>query len=51
MSVQGMKTERLYPAGPFLSYPADNCSLGLYKVVEPASFEDLLVFDDGLIKS
>jgi hypothetical protein len=51
MSVQGMKTERLYLAGTVLSCPADNCSLGLYKVVESASFEDLVVFEDSLIKS
>jgi hypothetical protein len=51
MSVQGMKTERLYPAGTVLSCPADNCSLGLYKVVESTSFEDLVVFDHGLINS
>ncbi len=51
MSVQGMMTERLYPAGAILSCPADNCGLGLYKVVEPASLEDLVVFEDSLIKS
>jgi uncharacterized protein YbaR (Trm112 family) len=46
MSMSEMTEKRLYPAGAILSCPADNCGLGLYKVVEPASFEDLVVFDD-----
>ena len=39
-------TTKLYPAGTILSCPEDSCGLGLYRVMEPASFEDLVVFDD-----
>lgn len=46
MSAQETTSERLYPAGTILSCPSDDCGLGLYKVVEPASFKDLVIFDD-----
>ncbi|HEV8715624.1 MAG TPA: hypothetical protein VGX03_22700 [Candidatus Binatia bacterium] len=35
-----------YQRGTILSCPADNCGLGLYRIVAPAMFEDLVVFDD-----
>ena len=44
--MQEMTTRQIYPAGTILSCPTDSCGLGLYKVVEPASFEDLVLFDD-----
>ncbi len=46
MSIPQTKAEQVYPAGTILSCPTESCGLGLYKVVEPASFEDLVVFDD-----
>jgi hypothetical protein len=46
MSIQQTRAEQVYPAGTILSCPIERCGLGLYKVVEPASFEDLVVFDD-----
>jgi hypothetical protein len=38
--------EHRYPVGPILSCPSDACGLGLYRIVVPAIFEDLVVFDD-----
>jgi uncharacterized protein YbaR (Trm112 family) len=41
-----MRAARVYPAGTILSCPADDYDLGLYKVVEQASFTDLVVFEE-----
>jgi len=38
-----------YPAGTILSCLAVDCSLGLYRIVAPATFEDLAVFDDTVL--
>ena len=38
-----------YPAGTILSCPAEDCGLGLYRIVVPATFEDLVVFDDKVL--
>lgn len=46
MSMHQTSTDQLYPAGTILSCPATDCGLGLYTVVEPASFTDLVVFDE-----
>jgi hypothetical protein len=35
-----------YLAGTILTCSLDDCGVGLYRIVEPASFEDLVVFDD-----
>ena len=39
----------MYPAGTILSCPADDCGLGLYWIVMPASVEDVVVFDDKVL--
>lgn len=39
-------TQQPYPVSTIISCPSDNCGHGLYKVVEPASFADLVIFDD-----
>jgi hypothetical protein len=36
----------IYPAGTIISCLATDCGNGLYKVVEPASFTDLVIFDE-----
>ena len=41
--------EQHYSASTILSCPSDNCGLGLYRVVAPATFEDLVVFDDRVL--
>lgn len=41
-----MKTQQFYPTGTIITCPEDGCGLGLYRIVEAASFEDLVVFDD-----
>ena len=41
--------EHRYPAGTILSCPAEACGLGLYRVVAPATLEDLVVFDDTML--
>ncbi len=46
MSIPQTRSEQVYPVGTILSCPAESCGLDLYKVVQPASFEDLVVFDD-----
>lgn len=46
MPVQVTMIQQPYPQGTILACPSDACGLGLYKVVEPASFEDLVIFDD-----
>jgi hypothetical protein len=46
MSISQTRAERIYPAGTILSCPADGCGFGLYKVVESASFADLVIFDE-----
>jgi hypothetical protein len=46
MPMQPLRAEQVYPAGTILSCPADDCGLGLYKVVDRASFADLVVFDE-----
>jgi hypothetical protein len=46
MSMHRTRPEQMYPAGTILSCPADDCGRGLYKVVEPASFADLVIFDE-----
>jgi hypothetical protein len=38
--------EHRYPVGPILSCPSDACGFGLYRIGEPPTFEDLVVFDD-----
>jgi hypothetical protein len=35
-----------YPAGTILSCPSEACGLGFYRIVAPATFEDLVIFDD-----
>jgi len=35
-----------YPVSTILSCPSEACGLGLYRVIAPATFEDLVVFDD-----
>ena len=32
-----------YPAGTILCCPSEDCGPGLYRVVAPAAFEDLVV--------
>jgi hypothetical protein len=32
--------------GTILSCPAEHCGLGRYRIVAPATFEDLVIFDD-----
>jgi hypothetical protein len=44
--MQESTTQQRYPAGTIISCPADDCSHGLYKTVESATFADLIVFDD-----
>lgn len=46
MLTQETATQQLYPAGTILSCPSEDCGLGLYKVREPASFADLVLFDE-----
>jgi hypothetical protein len=41
--------EQHYPAGTILSCPSEACGLGLYRLVAPASFEDVVVFDDQVL--
>jgi len=41
--------EHRYPAGTIISRPAESCGLGLYRIVKPATFEDLVVFDDQVL--
>jgi hypothetical protein len=41
--------EQRYPAGTILSCPSEACGFGLYRIVEPATFEDLVVFDDKVL--
>jgi len=41
--------EQHYPAGTILSCPAEDCGLGLYRIVAPATFEDVVVFDDQVL--
>ena len=38
-----------YPAGTILSCPSEACGLGLYRIVAPATLEDLMVFDDKIL--
>ena len=38
-----------YPAGTILSCPAEDCGLGLYRIAAPATFADLVVFDDTVL--
>jgi len=40
-----------YPAGTILTCSLDDCGIGLYRIVESASFEDLMVFDDKVLAS
>jgi hypothetical protein len=35
--------------GTILSCPSDACGLGLYRIVAPATCEDLVVFDDTVL--
>jgi uncharacterized protein YbaR (Trm112 family) len=44
--MQETTTERLYPAGTILACPSGDCGHGLYKVTDPASFTDLVIFDE-----
>jgi hypothetical protein len=41
--------EHRYPVGTILSCPSEACGFGLYRIVEPATFEDLVVFDDKVL--
>ena len=41
--------EQRYPAGTMLSCPFEACGFGLYRIVEPATLEDLVVFDDKVL--
>ena len=38
-----------YPAGTILSCPSADCGLGLYRLVVPVTFADLVVFDDTVL--
>lgn len=44
--MQEMTIEQPYPVSTIISCPSDDCGLGLYKTVEPATFADLVIFDD-----
>jgi hypothetical protein len=44
--MQEMAKEQLYPTGTIIACPDESCGVGLYKVVAPASFADLVIFDD-----
>jgi hypothetical protein len=46
MLTQETAIQQPYPAGTIFSCPSADCGRGLYKVTEPASFEDLVIFDD-----
>ena len=41
--------EHRYPAGTILSCPSEACGLGLYRIVAPATLEDLVVFDGKVL--
>jgi hypothetical protein len=38
-----------YPTGTILACSSADCGLGLYRIVVPATFEDLVVFDDEVL--
>jgi len=38
-----------YPIGTILPCLAEDCGLGLYRIVMPATIEDLVVFDDTVL--
>ena len=44
--MQEMAKEQLYPTSTIIACPNESCGVGLYKVVAPASFADLVLFDD-----
>ena len=44
--MQEMAKEQFYPTGTLIACPDEGCGVGLYKIVAPASFADLVIFDD-----
>ena len=44
--MQEIAKEQVYLTGTIIACPSDDCGHGLYKVVETASFADLVIFDD-----
>ena len=41
--------EQHYPTGTILSCPSDACGVGRYRLRAPATFEDVVIFDDQVL--